>query len=377
MGHDRDVRTILGVPFLPPPRLSRAVVALRRSLGRAQRAAVPPFVSVLEGLFGLVDNRALGLLVELDVPDHLDRPRTTEELAEATGTSPDALARLLRYSAGRGFVDCDRSGRWRANAVTQVLTRDHPNSWRGWVELAGSAWFWDAWRYAPHALQGKGSGVEAATGWSFFDFVNRADPAAGEAFNRAMAAGATVQALALDHALDWSAVRTVCDVGGGTGAALEFLLSVRPQLEGVLFDLPEVVAAARPGLTAGDVGGRYRGQPGDFFDSVPGGADRYLLLAVVHDWGDAEARRILSTVRAALSPTARAVVVESVRPERPRGEFVEASDLLMLVMATGRERTAAEYAALFSSSGLELESEVPLATGFTAFVLAPSGAPAT
>jgi hypothetical protein len=374
MAGRREARDILGFPVVPPARLTKAVVASRRALGRAHREAAPPSLRVLEGLFGLFDNRALGLLVEMDLPDLLDRPRTTEELALSTGTSTENLRRLLRYSAGRGFLRCDRDGHWRASPVTEVLRRDHPNSWRGWVELAASDWFWDAWRHAGAALRGERSGLEEATGHDFFDFVNRIRPDAGDTFNRAMAAGATVQALALSEALDWSGVRTVCDVGGGTGAALEYLLGTHPTLHGVLFDLPEVIAAARPVLRSGTLAGRCRLEPGSFFDEVPGGADRYLLLAVVHDWEDPQAVALLRRVGAALTPGARAVVVEGVLPERPRDDFVQASDLLMCVLATGRERTAGEFDQLFSDSSLALESRVPLATGFTAFVLAAESA---
>lgn len=366
----RDTKSILGAPFVPPPLLTRTLLATRRALSRAHRGSAPPSIQVLEGLFGLFDNRVLGLLVELDLPDLLDAPRSTDQLAESTGTAAPALDRLLSYAAGRGFLDKDRRGLWRANAVTELLRRDHPNSWRGWVEFAGSAWFWDAWRHADSPLRGKGSGVEAATGQTFFDYVNVVDPPAGAAFNRAMAAGATVQALALSKALDWSAISTVCDVGGGTGAALELLLRAQPHLEGVLIDLPEVVAAVNPVLAIGNLAGRCRIETGSFFDAVPAGADRYLMLAIIHDWDDERATTILANVRAQLGAHGRAVVVENVMPERPRGDFVEASDLLMLVLAAGQERTEAGFRALFARSGLTVESLVPLATGFVAFVLA-------
>ena len=107
---------------------------------------------------------------------------------------------------------------------------------------------------------------------------------------------------------------------------------LRPDLDPLLFDRPEVVAAAPADLPA--VGG-------DFFVSVPGGCDRYLLLAIVHDWDDADAVRLLRRVRDALPEHGAAVVVENVLPDRPRDEFAVASDLLMLVLGPGRERTRA------------------------------------
>jgi hypothetical protein len=305
-----NLRTTFGFPFAPPPLLTSAIVRARLGLGRVQREAAPPSVRVLEGLFGLFDNRVLGLLVELDLPDLLHGPRSTAELAVATGTSADALGRVLRYAAGRGLVECDRQGRWRATPVTEVLRRDHPNSWRAWVEVAGSDWFWDAWRNADVPLRGEASAVEAATGVHFFEFLGHVRPDAGDAFNRAMAAVSTVQALALSEALNWSGIRTVCDVGGGTGAALEYLLTTQADLDGLLFDLPEVVSHARPGLTSPPLVDRCRLEGGDFFEHVPAGADLYLLLAIIHDWDEARATRILL---ACVTPLGRPLVPLSSR----------------------------------------------------------------
>jgi O-methyltransferase len=365
-----QARQILGVPFIPPARLTRALVSLRDALWRTHRRTAPPSMQVMEALFGLFDNRVLGLIVELGLPELLDRPRATADLAAVTGTDPDRLERFLRYAAGRGFVTFEGPGEFGPSEITRIVRRDHPNSWRGWVEMASSDWFWDSWRHLDAAVRGRRSAIEAATGHDFFEFANKIRPEAGDAFNRAMAAGATVQAVALDNALDWSGVTVVCDVGGGTGAVLEYLLSARPHLQGVLFDLPEVVATARPSLTSGPLAGRCRLVPGSFFDEVPAGAQRYLLLAIVHDWDDDEAARLLGRVGEALGPDGRAVVVEGVLPERPGPGFIQASDLLMQVFATGRERTAAQFDELYAKAGLTVTRRVGLLTGYTAFELA-------
>lgn len=368
--HAREAHQILGAPVVPPPALTRALVRARTGLASLSRRSAPPPVQVLEALFGLFDNRVLGVLVALDIPEQLDRRRTLADLAEATGAAPDRLERLLRYAAAKGFVAMDRQGRYRATSTTVVLRRDHPSSWRPWVEFATSDWFWDAWRHADRSVLGA-SAMEAATGHPFFTFVNEVRPDAGVTFNEAMAAGSAAQALALDGALGWSNIRTVCDVGGGTGTVLARLLDRHAHLEATLVDLPEVVAAAVPAL-AGPLAGRVRLHGGSFFDPLPAGCDRYLLLAIVHDWDDADAARILRRVADALGPTGRAVVVEGVLPAAPRDEFVVASDLLMMVLASGRERTMPQFAALFARSGLAIDRLVPLATGFTAFELCRS-----
>jgi hypothetical protein len=364
---------LLGAPVVPPPPLTRVVLTTRRLLARLHRSTAPPSIRVLEALLGVFDNRTLGLLVELDVPDRLVRRRTAAELAGELGVDADGLERLLRYACARGFVGMDRRGRFFATPVTEVLRRTHRNSWRGWVEFAGSDWFWAALRHLDaRVLEGR-SGMEAAHGADFFTFVTERQPEAGTAFADAMAAGATVQALALERGLDWSGVRTVCDVGGGTGAALEYLLSGNDELTGILFDLPAVVAAARPGLTDGPLSGRCQFVGGSFFEEVPAGADRYLFLAIVHDWDDESACRLLATTAAALGERGRAVVVEQVLSAHPRDEFAQSSDLLMAALASGRERTQAQLEALFRRSGLRVTGRRVLATGFTAFELARNG----
>ena len=362
-------REILGAPLLPPPWLTSALNGVRRRLRGAHRRTAPPSLQVLEAVFGLFDNRVLGLLVEFGIPERLDGPRTPADLAAETGTDPDALARVLRYAAARGFLRRGRDGRYRANEVTRILRTDHVNSWRGWVEFGTSDWFWDSWRHADAAVRGEASGTRAATGRAFFEFVTSARPDAGRAFNDAMRAGALVQAVALAHGLDWHSVGTVCDVGGGTGAALRHLLDAHQHLHGVLLDLPEVVAHADPALVDGPLAHRCQVQAGSFFDAVPPGCDRYLLLAVVHDWDDERATDILRHVAAALPPHGDAFVVEGVLRDTPTDDFTTASDLLMLVLADGRERTEAQLHRLFDDAGLALVERIPLATGFSAFRL--------
>jgi hypothetical protein len=365
----KQEREILGAPLVPPARATSILNAVRRRLLGVHRRAAPPSVRVLEAVFGIFDNRVLGLLVEFRIPELLDGPRTAAELAAETGADPDGLVRLLRYAAARGFLRQGRDGRYRANDLTRILRTDHINSWRGWVEFGTSDWFWDSWRHADAAVRGASSGTHAATGRSFFEFVTAVRPDAGRAFNDAMRAGALVQAVALAHGLDWASVGTVCDVGGGTGGALRHLLETHPHMHGVLFDLPEVVAHVDGVLVEGPLVGRCRVEGGSFFGAVPPGCDRYLLLAIVHDWDDERATEILRRVAAALPPDGEAVVVEGVLREAPTDDFTTASDLLMLVLADGRERTEAQFRRLFDNAGLTFVERLPLATGFSAFRL--------
>jgi len=243
-------REILGVPALPPGAVTGIAERLRAAVARLHRQLAPPPLQVLEGALGLLDPVALGALCRLDVPDRLDRPVPLDRLAAACDAGPDTVARLVRYAAGRGWLRLDRRGRVHPTRTTRFLRRDHPGGWRAWVEFACGP---EVMAAAAHLASAPGGpdAFAAANGASFFDWYP-AHPERHAAFDAAMAAGGRLHGLALARAVDWSPVRRVCDVGGGTGALLGVLLAQHPHLHGVLFDLEPVVAraAAHDRLTA-------------------------------------------------------------------------------------------------------------------------------
>lgn len=359
-----SARDVLGVPLPPAP----AVNAVLRMRGRLARLgpAVPPQVAVIERSFGVLDSAALAVLVEVGVPDALERDRSTaDELAERLDCDPDALHRLLRYAASRGFLRLDRRGRFRANGVTRVLRSDHPTSLAAWVRCFGSDWYLPIWGRAEHSIRTGRSATEAVTGHDFFEFVQQVRPDAGAHFDAAMADGARLLGLLLAEALDWSGVQRICDVGGGTGRHLADILARAPALTGVLVDLPEVVGRAGPVLAGAGVDDRVDVVGGDFFGSVPTGCDCYLLVAVVHDWDDDRAARILANVRDALPPGGRVLVVENRLHDDEVWELSKASDLMMLVLTgAGRERTRDSMTALARRGGLQVTAVTALANGF-------------
>jgi hypothetical protein len=278
-------REVLGVPLVPPSTATRLAARTRAGLARLHRAVAPPPARVLEAALGGLDPAAMAVLCRLDVPDHLSEPTTVGRLAGELGVDPARLDRLLRYAATRGWLRLDRRGRIRPTRVTAFLRRGHPGGWRAWVEFVAGSDISAALAALDAGLQADGDAFAAANGAAFFELM-QTTPDRHTIFDAAMAAGGRMHGLLLAHTLDWSKRRRVCDVGGGDGAVLAVLLAREPQLEGVLLDLPEVVARAprRAGITP---------VAGDAFVSVPPGCDTYLLVNVLHDWGDDDALRLL------------------------------------------------------------------------------------
>ncbi len=282
-------------------------------------------------------------LCEAGVPDVLTQPATIPDLAERTSTDPDVLERLVRYGATRGWVRIDRRGRVRPTKTTQFLRSDHPGGWRSWVDFVGG----DEVTAAVASLSASRAvdPFAVANGSAFFEWM--ADhPDRWMVFDEAMAAGARLHGLGLAAALDWSSDSKVCDVGGGTGALSSTLLDLHPHLVATTFDLPSVIARSveHPRLDA--VGG-------NMFEQVPAGFDTYLLVSVVHDWGDDEARVVLERVRAGCHGESRIVVVEQARTRMPQPDLGTSTDLLMAALTRGgKERSVDELIELGRSAGL-------------------------
>ena len=196
------------------------------------------------------------------------------------------------------------------------------------------------------------------------------DPEDSARFNAAMVELTTRVAQAFVAAYDFTGMDTVVDVAGGNGALLAAVLQSNAEMDGILFDLPAGLAGAVERMNAAGLSGRVRLTEGSFFESVPSGADLYMLKSIIHDWDDAHARKILETCREAMLGEARLVLVERLVPERiGDDENVLAtvmSDLHMMVALGGRERTTAEYRELFDAAGLRLTREIPMASDFHA-----------
>jgi hypothetical protein len=145
-------------------------------------------------------------------------------------------------------------------------------------------------------------------------------------------------------------------------------------------DRPTSVAPAVTGLHGQLREGDVTTVAGDAFDAVPEGCATYLLVDVLHDWNDDDARRLLGTITASLStdrsgPPSRVIVVESSTTGRPRDDLSTVTDQLMLTLtAGGRERTPHEFATLAASVGLTLDRTVHLTSSSDAYVLTPTDA---
>jgi len=275
---------------------------------------------------------------------------TVESLAERTGAHGPSLGRLLRALASLG-VFSDEDGRFANTPLSETLRSDRPDSVRSGVIMMGAPFLWRPWGDLLETVTTGQPAFDRLYGVPFFDYLpNHPDDA--RIFNESMSSGPWVASLV--EAYDFSGFRRVVDVGGGQGVLLAAILTANPNLHGVLYDLPSVVAGADR-LSSEPLASRAEIVGGDFFEQVPQGADAYVLKGVIHDWGDEDALKILKNCRRAIAPGGRLLLVESILkpPNTPdRGRFM---DLMMLVMVRGRERSESDFRALLSDAGFSLD----------------------
>jgi hypothetical protein len=188
-------------------------------------------------------------------------------------------------------------------------------------------------------------------------------PEENAAFDAAMTSVTSVVATSVISTFDFGRFGTVVDVGGGRGGFLAAILNRWPEMRGVLFDQPHVVAGAGSLLADAGVADRCRVESGSFFDGVPGGGDAYVLKSIVHDWPDDRAVEILRSCHRGMHDGAVLLLVERVLQGPNEGVEDAFIDVNMLVGPGGQERTEAEYAALLDAAGLRLRGVVRSPSG--------------
>jgi len=298
----------------------------------------PPEALLWDFLRGSLMTKALGTVVDAGVPEALaEGPRPVSTLRG----DPDTLHRLLRALASDGVFRETETAVFEHTETSRLLLT---SGWSEFAHLFGGVFF------------GATADLDASTGEplfarrfgaGFWEWLAE-HPEERAAFDAAMAGERDRPAERL-AALEWRDGEVVVDVGGGNGALLGELIRRRPELRGIVLDLPETV---RNEATFGD---RLQFVAGSFFDAVPEG-DAYVLSGILHDWPDVDAARILQTIRRAAPPHARLLINESVIKPGNEPDGAKWLDLLMLVLAGGRERSEEQWRALLEGAGFQVES---------------------
>jgi SAM-dependent methyltransferase len=324
-----------------------------------------PRLQLFQLVTGHYVSHALYVAAKLGIADLLaDGPRPYADLAQATKTHAPSLHRLLRLLASSGVLveadagtfaltpvgECLRSGSGVEGSARAVALLFAGPLMRSWTELL-------------FCVQTGETAFERVFGMKPFEYMPQ-HPDEAAVFNEAMTAVSAHTAKGVPAAYDFSAFEAVVDAGGGHGVLLAAILQANPSAKGILFELLHVAEGARKHFAAVGLSERCEVVAGDFFESVPAGADAYILKSVIHDWDHERSVKILQNCRRAMRPSGKLLLVELVLPSRvdqsPRSQIGTGSDINMLVNAGGRERTDSDFAELFAAAGFKLTRIVPI-----------------
>jgi hypothetical protein len=321
---------------------------------------LPPEAQLLEMILAQFVSRLIHLTATLKLPDYLaDGPKTAEELAPLTATHAPSLYRVLRTLSSLGFFTEDAAQRFSLQPLGAALKSGTP-SYAAALMLGGEL-LSRSLDHLLHSVRTGEPGFQKAYGMPIFDWL-ASHPAEASLFNDTMVGVHGMEPAAVAAAYDFSGFQTIADVGGSTGNMLSTILGRHAGPRGILFDMPHVVRDAPAFIQQRGLTERIRIEPGSFFESVPAGADAYILSHIIHDWNEEQCVAILDNCRRAMNPHGRLLLVEMVLPSGDTPHPGKMLDMVMLTVPGGQERTAAEYGALLDKAGFRLTRVVPTAS---------------
>src|SRR5258708_773612 len=297
-------------------------------------------------------SQMLGAVARLGIPDQIARePKTGEQVAKAVGVSADAAHRLLRALASIGVFRLLEDGRFSLTPLGETVLANVPGSVRDFAIAETDAAHWQPWGRFLDSIKSGRPIIKGALGMELWEWYGQ-HPEDARSFSAAMGDLSQMVAAELVWLVDFSNEQKVLDVGGANGVLLAAVLNANPKLNGILFDLPHVIEAAKPVIESEGLIDRCELIRGDFFKEVPSGADVHVLKHIIHDWNAERAVCILINCQRALRPNVRLLLVEMVIPADNAPGPVQFIDLNMLVLLGGRERSQAEFAAHLQKSWL-------------------------
>lgn len=325
-----------------------------------QLDAPPPEAQIAEIILSQLVSRLVYIAATLKLPDYLaEAPRTAVELAPLAVMHAPALYRVMRTLASLGFFTEDAEHRFALRPLGAVLKTGTPG--HAAALIMGGEIVTRSLDQILYSVQTGKPGFERSFGTPLFDWL-AANPVQAALFNKTMVGFHGMEPPAIASAYNFSAFQTIADVGGSTGNLLATILSRHPGPRGILFDLPHVVRDAPALIQQRGLADRIRIEAGSFFESVPAGADAYILSHVIHDWTPEQCLTILGHCRRAMNAGGRLLLAEMVLPDGDAPHAGKMLDMIMLTVLGGEERTASQYSALLDQAGFQMTRIIPTAS---------------
>ncbi|MGW2329931.1 methyltransferase [Streptomyces sp. NPDC001700] len=312
-------------------------------------------------LADLLRPSAIRTAATLGVADHIAAGVTdTETLARRCGARADVLDVLLRYLVSLGLLDRDGNGGHMLREAGRPLLDDHPFTVREALRLDGMTGRSDmALVDLVHTVRTGEPAHVGLFGRDYWESLN-ADQSCTEAIERGSSGQLVFDAELILDGYDWSAARSVVDVGGNSGTVLTSLLHRHPHLTGTLLDLGSMARVAATNIVNAGLEDRCTAVAGSFFDPLPAGHDVYLLSAILGDWDDEKAIAILRRCAEAAGEGGKVLLADVNLDVVMRGDAAARTELWLRAMMPTPVRTVDQLKRLGRAAGLEVTGEGPV-----------------
>ena len=340
-----------------------------------------PIAPLLHAAFGAQTAQILYIAAKLGLADLIrDGHRTATALAGVLGADAVALRRVLRGLVALGVCDERDDSQFELTPLGEYLRADHPDSVQSRVILNGEVHY-ALWVDILATVRTGESASQRVFGVPFYDHLTQ-HPEVGSVFDRAMTSAGWIRYRFRPavEAYDFGQFSRIVDVGGGNGTLMVELLKKYSKPTGIIFDVPRLAEAARQKIEEAQLTTRCQFLGGNAFETVPAGADAYVLSNFLISWGDAEALVPLRNCRKAIAPRGKLLLVEWIMPTggEPRVGFrfwdTVIMDLVMLAAfgsQSGYVRTRSEFDKLLDAAGFTVTTLVPTAASVCVIEAAP------
>ncbi|UPK39841.1 methyltransferase [Bradyrhizobium sp. 186] len=285
---------------------------------------LPPHVQLIQMGRAHIVSRIVYAAAKLGLADQLaPGPKSAAELAGPMQVHAPSLHRLMRTLANLGILTERMEQRFALTGLGEALKTGATGSARSAVIFSGSPSSQSGWDHVVYSIQTGKPGFDKAQGVAFFDYLMQHTDDAS-LFSETMVGLHSQEPTAVAEAYDFSAFKTIVDVGGATGNMLAAVLAQHGGPRGILFDRPHVLQDVPALLDAKSVRERVTIEPGDFFQRVPTGADAYILSHIIHDWNNDQCLTILNHIREAMNAAGRLLLIEMgcrLATRRIRGKY--------------------------------------------------------
>ncbi|MEI6900656.1 MAG: methyltransferase [Bacteroidota bacterium] len=301
----------------------------------------------------------LKVAAELNVAAIVENdPHSPIQLAAKTKSNPENLFRIIRALSTHGIFTFDEFGRIENTDLSRVLI-DSNSSIRQMILHHLGRLNWTMFSELPYSVKTGRSAFVRFQGKDIYEYLSE-NPDEAALFDQSMTNLTRISLEPILSVYDFGKFKTIVDIGGGDGLLLSAILRKYPNLQGILFDRSGSMNNAPTITEQFGVTDRVKIVEGDFFETIPHGADVYIMKNVVHNWSDPDGINILKKVSEAIPQNSKLLVIEMVIDKNNRQPFGKLIDIEMMVFTKGgRERTRKQYRRILGLGGFNILRYVP------------------